>query len=161
MAYTRCCKIALVGSACHQRWEWDGVLFEILHPTLDYVGKKNDRSCVLKVQAGIQSVLMTGDIETKSENDLIQRVPQALASTMLMVPHDGSKTSSSEAFIAAVHPHYAIITVGYENHYREASIPVFDSIHHGALSFTLNGESPLKIQSYRLEHKNFWNPDIG
>jgi len=154
-----------------QRWQWDGVLFEILHPTMDYTGKKNDRSCVLKVQAGTQSVLMTGDIEVKSEKDLIQRVPQALASTVLIVPHHGSKTSSSKAFIAAVHPHYAIITVGYANRYghpkpailqryREASIPVFDSLHHGAISFTLNSESPLKIQSYRLDHKNFWNPDV-
>ncbi|MBP9729264.1 MAG: DNA internalization-related competence protein ComEC/Rec2 [Gammaproteobacteria bacterium] len=154
-----------------QRWEWDGVLFEILHPTIDYQGKKNDRSCVLKVQAGTQSVLMTGDIEAKSETDLIQRVPQALASTVLIVPHHGSKTSSSEAFIAAVHPQYAIITVGYANHYghpkpailqryREASIPVFDSMHHGAVSFTLNSESALKIQAYRLKYKNFWNPEI-
>ncbi len=154
-----------------QRWQWDGVVFEILHPTMDYVGKKNDRSCVLKVQAGTQSVLMTGDIETKSEKDLIQRVPQALASTVLIVPHHGSKTSSSEAFIAAVHPHYAIITVGYANsyghpkpailqRYQEASIPVFDSIHHGAVSFTLNSEAPLKIQSYRLKYKNFWNTAI-
>lgn len=152
-------------------WEWDGVTFEFLHPLSDTVGKKNDRSCVLRVQAGLQSVLMTGDIEAKIERQLVEHLGKKLASTVLIVPHHGSKSSSTPAFIEAVRPKYAIITAGYANHYghpkteivsryEERGIVVWDSIRHGAIRFKLNSQALLTLNSHRCSTQKYWNTSI-
>ena len=93
----------------------------MLHPTWDsyqYDGfKDNDRGCVLKITTAFGSVLLPADIERLSEQDLLERMPDALAANVLVVPHHGSRTSSTEAFIRAVHPATAIFTVGYRNRF--------------------------------------------
>ena len=86
-------------------WEWDGVRFEMLHPQpADYdkpARKTNDMSCVLKVERRQGRVLLTGDIETISEQALSKRHGEGLRAEVLLAPHHGSRTSSSP-FIAAV-----------------------------------------------------------
>ncbi len=150
------------------RWGWDGVLFEILHPST-YLDKKNDFACVLKVTAGEQSVLLTADIEAKSEALLLQKNPLALASTILVVPHHGSKTSSTLPFIQAVNPQYAIIPCGYLNtyghpkeeivqRYRQQGIVLLNTVEDGAVFFMLGKAGKLeRPRSYRLENKHYWN----
>lgn len=148
-----------------QQWAWDGVLFEILHPTSVFTKKRNDHSCVLKVTAGTQSVLLTADIETKSEHSLMEQVPQKLPSTIILVPHHGSRTSSSLEFIRAVNPEIAIIPVGYLNQYghpkpdivaryKEENIRILDTVNQGAISFTLNGGGG--VHAYRGEYQRYW-----
>lgn len=151
-----------------QRWEWDGVRFSMLHPS-GFLTKKNDHACVLKVEAGGHSVLLTGDIETHSENLLLKNAMNQLPSTVMLVPHHGSKTSSTLPFIQAVNPRYAIIPVGYRNtyghpkaevvqRYQQAGIALFNSVKHGAVEFTLGSPGELAAPSaYRLEHKRYWN----
>ena len=51
------------------------------------------------------------------ERRLLQQHPEKLPATLLVVPHHGSKTSSTQAFVTAVHPHYAVFTVGYRNRF--------------------------------------------
>lgn len=97
-----------------QTWEWDGVHFEILHPSGDEK-KRNDRSCVLKVTANNQSILLPGDITSSVEKKLIQTVKEKLKSDILIVPHHGSMTSSSSEFIQAVAPRYSVFAVGFNN----------------------------------------------
>lgn len=109
---------------CHagQSWEWDGVRFDMLHPQpADYLERRkdNDLSCVLRVTAGSRRVLLTGDIEAAAESALLRRLPgPELASEILVVPHHGSRSSSSARFIAAVAPAAAIFPVGYRNAFR-------------------------------------------
>jgi competence protein ComEC len=112
-----------------QSWDWDGVRFEVLHPTLSdhTLGlKPNALSCVLRVQAtgqvqgpgpGLGSVLLTGDIEAPQEAALLARSGPALQSQVLIVPHHGSRTSSTAAFIDAVSPRVAVAQAGYRSRF--------------------------------------------
>ena len=153
-----------------RQWQWDGVWFKVLHPGYETISsKRNDRSCVLMVQAGKQKVLLTGDIESKSEKHLVATYGKELQADLLLVPHHGSKTSSSVEFIQQVQPKYALIPVGYKNQYGhpaqqitqrylELQIPSLRTDLDGALSFVLGGPelmSGLQPKRYRRLRK-FW-----
>jgi competence protein ComEC len=84
----------------------------MLHPSADFGGRGNESSCVLKVEAGTSSMLVTGDIERHGEAAVLT---QAIAADVVVVPHHGSATSSSPAFVAAVGARYAIVSAGYAN----------------------------------------------
>jgi len=104
-----------------QHWQWDGVGFEVLHPGSDDHGretKSNALSCVLRARdsAG-RSVLLTGDIEAPQEAALVARLGSQLHSTLLLVPHHGSKTSSTDAFLDAVRPQVAMVQAGYRSRF--------------------------------------------
>ena len=127
-----------------QGWHWDGVRFEVLWPPRDSVFDGNDGSCVLRVSSPHGSVLLTGDIEKPAERALLQ-LPGNLHSTVLQVPHQGSRTSSTEAFIDAVSPAMALVSTGYLNQYRhphtevrqrylERRIAWYNTAHTGALT---------------------------
>jgi competence protein ComEC len=103
-----------------QRWVWDGVAFEVMHPLAqDYERnrKPNALSCVLRVQGGDASLLLTGDIEVEQEAALVSMYGDALRSELLLVPHHGSRTSSSAALLDAVTPRIALIQAGYRNRF--------------------------------------------
>ena len=95
-----------------QHWEWDGVQFDILHPdAADYSSAhtSNAMSCVLRIQSASaqpQVALLVGDIERVQEERLLASLAPIRAD-LLLVPHHGSKTSSSEAFLDAVRPRHA------------------------------------------------------
>ncbi len=102
-------------------WAWDGVRFEFLHPTPDEHergGRPNALSCVLRVQdAAGRRLLLAGDIEAAQEAALLRRDPAALRAELLLVPHHGSKSSSTPAFVAAVAPRVALVQAGYLSRY--------------------------------------------
>jgi competence protein ComEC len=104
-----------------QRWSWDGVDFELMHPVdASYANPKlkaNDLSCVVRVASMHGSALLTGDIEARSEVDLVRRAGVTLHADVLVVPHHGSRTSSTPSFIGAVNPELAIFTPGYRNRF--------------------------------------------
>jgi len=103
-----------------QAWSWDGVRFEVLHPfDTDYRGftKPNAVSCVLRIDSGRAVALLVGDIERLQEAALVTRTPELLRADVLLVPHHGSKTSSSPAFLDAVKPRIAIVQAGYRNRF--------------------------------------------
>ena len=156
-----------------QSWTWDGVRFEFLHPqSADARPKKiNDLSCVLKVSAGAHSMLLTGDIEKPAEAELLQRSPQSLRADVLLVPHHGSRTSSSAEFIAAVRPQAAVVPVGYRNRfghpkteilerYRDSGTPVWRTDQEGAVTVFLLKER-LAIKSQRRESRRYWHDALG
>jgi competence protein ComEC len=76
--------------------------------------KDNDRSCVIRVDAACGSVLLSADVERSSE---LQLLTQPLKADILLVPHHGSKTSSSRPFIEAVAPSVALVSAGYRNRF--------------------------------------------
>lgn len=126
-----------------QRWTWDGVRFEVLHPrAADYAGpprKPNAISCVLRVvDAAGRAALLTGDIEAAQEVLLAQDLtPDALRADMLLVPHHGSKTSSTDALLGAVRPRVAIVQAGYRNRFGHPALPVLARYQaHGIAVFT-------------------------
>jgi len=136
-----------------QSWDWDGVHFEILYPRAqDYTAspppKPNALSCVLRVAGRGQSALLVGDIERAQEAALITRMSTAdgvrgLKSTLLLVPHHGSKTSSSGPFVAAVQPSVAVVQAGYRNRYGHPVMEVMD--RYRALDADASAELAVKM----------------
>ena len=98
-----------------------GVVFDTLHPFENLEGQDfskagNDTGIVLRAAYGQKSFLFTGDISSKVEQEMIEEnIP--VAADVLKVPHHGSKYSSSETFLAAVHPSLAAISVSADNSY--------------------------------------------
>ncbi len=97
-----------------ESWSWDGVVFEVLYPDHGGGSDGNDGSCVLSVTAGSTRVLLPGDIEAGGEAALVAS-GRSLASGIVVVPHHGSATSSTAAFVAAVAPRYALVAAGHDN----------------------------------------------
>ena len=104
-----------------QHWTWDDVRFTVLQPTAAHYAmpqlKPNDLSCVVRIESDHGSVLLTGDLEARGEQELVRRDAAALKADVLLVPHHGSRTSSTPAFIAAVAPDIAVYTPGYRNRF--------------------------------------------
>ncbi|KHD09835.1 hypothetical protein PN36_03300 [Candidatus Thiomargarita nelsonii] len=152
-----------------QYWRWDGVDFQILHPPANYVTKKrNDRSCVLKVTSAGGTLLLTGDIEKTSEYYLVGHHRSDLAADILVVPHHGSQTSSTESFIDAVNPSIALFSTGYLNRfghpkkeivqrYRRRNISVWDTVSAGAISFRLSAAGISVPSLAREEMRRYWH----
>ena len=110
-----------------QAWQWDGVHFEVLHPLASdhaLALKSNALSCVLRVHSAAGSVLLTGDIEAAQEAALVQRAAPALKSDVLLVPHHGSRTSSTAAFLDAAAPQVAVVQAGYRSRYGHPAADV-------------------------------------
>jgi competence protein ComEC len=159
--------------AAGQGWDWDGVRFDLLHPTAGSYAidklKSNDRSCVLKISTARGTVLLTGDIEARSEQELLARVPGELRADVLVVPHHGSRTSSTDEFIAAVQPRWAVFTVGYRNRlghpkedvverYRLSGAQMLRTDTAGAVLVRLDDEG-VGVQSYRELRRRYWYSD--
>ena len=134
---------ALRASArCHagQQWDWDGVHFEILHPAAEDYGqrlKPNALSCVLRIANGRSSALLAGDIEQPQEAALLGR-GAPLAADVLLVPHHGSRTSSSAAFLDAVRPWAALVQAGYRNRFGHPAAPVQQRYEERAIVLALS-----------------------
>ena len=152
------------------QWDWDGVHFEILSPALTdnqaIYNNDNNSSCVLKVGNIWHSVLLTGDIEKKVEQRLVQLMPDKLAAQVLIVPHHGSNTSSSDTFLDAVLPEIAVFSTGYQNRfgfpkqniisrYEARRVIMLNTARDGALSFNF-ADQDMVINRYRQTHKRFW-----
>jgi competence protein ComEC len=149
--------------AAGTRWEWDGVRFAFLHPPPGWENaRRNNQSCVLRVEAAGAALLLTGDIERLAEAEL---AGQPLKADVLLVPHHGSRTSSSEEFIAAVAPRWAVVPVGYRNRfghparevqarYEAAGVRLLRTDRDGAVSVILRKE--LQVGTERARHPRYW-----
>jgi competence protein ComEC len=107
-------RVPLSALKAGERFEIDGVGIDVLWPPPAQgrpVISGNDDSIVLRLVYGSISILLAGDIERNAEESLVASGAN-LQADVLKVPHHGSRTSSTEAFIDAVNPTYAVISVG-------------------------------------------------
>ncbi len=154
-----------------QHWQWDGVSFDVLHPqAADYAvqNRSNAMSCVLRISNGRQTALLVADIEAAQEARLVaSQAP--IQADVLLVPHHGSKTSSSDAFLDAVHPRIALGQSGYRNRfnhpapevaqrYVERNIPLTTSPQCGAA--TWRSDQPLAVTCQRQLHQRYWHHSL-
>ncbi len=150
-----------------QAWEWDGVRFEMLHPPLDGSLAGNNRSCVLRVTGAHGRALLTGDIAERAERRLLREHAAQLPAELLVVPHHGSKTSSTGAFLDRVRPKVALLPVGYRNRYRhphpkvveryrERGIALVDSPAAGAIEARF-GAAGFELRRHRDGHRRYWH----
>jgi competence protein ComEC len=147
-------------------WEWDGVRFEILHPAQGGAPRRrNDESCVLRVSAGGSAMLLTGDIERSAEAELLRSA--ALRADVLLVPHHGSRSSSSAEFVAAVQPRFALAAAGYRNRfghphgevlgrYAAAGIEVLRTDRDGAIEVRL-APGRVALETERARRARYWH----
>ncbi|TCP13584.1 competence protein ComEC [Crenobacter luteus] len=116
---TRALPLAAAHCADGLAWDWDGVRFAFLTPGAPPDAGDNAKSCVLRVAARDgAALLVAGDLPAEREAALVEKHGGALDSTVLVVPHHGSRTSGSAALLTAVAPRWAWIGVGYRNRYR-------------------------------------------
>lgn len=162
--------------ATGQRWQWDGVDFEMLHPAMaayDTPARSNTMSCVLRISAALKassgaagpvSALLVGDIEVRQEQSLLRA--GSIQSDLLLMPHHGSKTSSSGSFLDAVQPRLALAQAGYRNRfnhpapevlerYRERGIAVLQSAYCGAA--TWRSAQPAQWTCQRDVDLRYWH----
>ncbi|MEP6657942.1 MAG: hypothetical protein ABJC33_11950, partial [Betaproteobacteria bacterium] len=128
--------------------------------------KTNDLSCVVRIESAHGSALLTGDIEARSETTLLMN-GAALRSEVMVVPHHGSRTSSTAAFITAVTPRIAIFTPGYRNRfghpraevverYRAAGALLPRTDLQGAITVVFDGDGPPRFAAQRDSQRRYW-----
>jgi len=155
-----------------QRWEWDGVVFEMLHPTPDLIGPDgagllptNAMSCVLRVSNARQSAWLSGDLDAERETRLALAQPH-LRADLLLAPHHGSQSSSSPVLLNTLRPRWVLIQSGYRNRfhhpapavlqrYRERSMRWVNTPECGAA--TWQSTMPNKVHCQRSEDRRYWH----
>ncbi|MEZ0210158.1 MAG: DNA internalization-related competence protein ComEC/Rec2 [Methylophilus sp.] len=152
-----------------QQWQWDNISFRMLSPAKNENSdvKDNDKSCVLQIKSSHGSLLLTGDIEKEAERWLLESSPDQLATTVMTMPHHGSKTSSNIGFVKATRPAIAIATVGYLNrfgHPKPEVISRYEAIgtislrsdNDGAILIDfLSGQAP-EVKRWRQIEPHYW-----
>jgi competence protein ComEC len=162
---------------CHagQRWVWDEVEFDVLHPHADHLQNStltpNGRSCTLRIRYRERTVLLTGDIEAPQERALLDRAGQSgedLKADVLLAPHHGSGTSSTNEFLQAVHPSVALFQVGYRNRYRHPKQEIVQRYRDlGILPLRTDQSGAIRVEvspdirwtSYRCQRQRYWSSE--
>jgi competence protein ComEC len=140
------------------------VRFDFLHPANAPAAKRNDLSCVLRIAAGEHAMLLTGDIERGAEAAMLGGA-RALASDVLLVPHHGSRSSSTPEFVAAVAPRWAVVAVGYRSRfghpnaevlarYRALDTQILRTDLQGAITVRMGAS--LEMQAERQLRGRYW-----
>lgn len=163
-------------STCQQGdvFTWQGLTFEYLWPLNDVSfnavsgnrKQKNDDSCVVLITDNWgNNLLLTGDISKKVERQLMAQYPQ-LHIDILQVPHHGSKTSSSRAFIKQLSPQYAVASAGYLNRwnmpvpdvsqrYLDENIKLINSAKVGQVIMNID-KREINSRNYVEDLRPFW-----
>ena len=163
LAEARARGVRVVQEIQGRKFDWDGVRGDVLWPAdVSEVDKAaNDNSLVMRITDGSEGFLLPGDIEKKVENELVdEHAP--LAANFLKVPHHGSKTSSTDAFVGAVAPRVAVVSVGEGNQfghpvdsvverYARAGVRFLRTDRDGAVTAVTDGKG-LVVRSFVEEH---------
>ncbi|MCK4618426.1 MAG: DNA internalization-related competence protein ComEC/Rec2 [Desulfobacterales bacterium] len=148
----------------------NGAQLKLLYPAGDYMDNNrkwsnlNNNSLVIKVEFGSKSFLFPGDIMTKAEKELVAIAGDDLTSTVLIAPHHGSKTSSSESFVDSVNPEIVIFSSGWRNRYRfphpsvlkkykERECRILRTDSQGAVTISTDGQSLEVLPMIAVSHE--------
>ena len=136
------------------------VVVSVLWPGATGEKSTNNDSIVLQIQYGERAILLTGDIEQPAERSLLAS-QQLLHADVIKVPHHGSKTSSTDAFVAATKPQLAIISVGRTSQFGHPHKEVVDRwLSSGATVLTTGNSGTITITTdgHDLNLKTFQPP---
>jgi competence protein ComEC len=154
-----------------QRWTWDGVTFDMLHPSPALYGPDgqglrptNAMSCVLRVTGVRDSAWLSGDLDAEGETRLALTQP-TLRATLMLAPHHGSASSSSPVLLNTLRPSHVIVQSGYRNRfghpaavvqerYRSRGIKWVESPHCGAALW--RSTEPNAVHCLRTESPRYW-----
>jgi competence protein ComEC len=134
-------------------FDYGGARFEVLAPAVDYrpaAAPRNNDSLVLRLTYRRRSLMLSGDMEKQIESRILA-ANAVERSDVLKVAHHGSKTSTSEPFLEAAHPAFAIISAGFENLYghphadviqrlRQANTEILRTDQMGAITIRTDGQ---------------------
>ncbi|MCF6355902.1 MAG: DNA internalization-related competence protein ComEC/Rec2 [Candidatus Polarisedimenticolaceae bacterium] len=152
-----------------EEWEWDAVTFRFLYPAEGSQSRGNNASCVLLVENAAGRILLTADIEREAESWLLAHASKQLAAEIVQVPHHGSRSSSTQGFVTAVAPDYALVPAGYRNRYRfpqpkvvrrwqAAGATVFNTANRGAIRYRLHPVTGIMApEFFRADAKRYWH----
>lgn len=127
---------------------------ELLAPNSEKYSNTNNYSIVFRLVFGENRVLMTGDAETISENEMLAACsPAALRADILKVGHHGSDTSTGQTFLSRVHPDYAVISVGAGNKYGHPCAETLASLQKAEVEILRTDLSGTIV--FRGDGKNF------
>jgi competence protein ComEC len=153
-----------------QGW-WSGAIrFEFLHPDRETRADGNNASCVLRVSAGSHSLLLTGDIERQAERELLAS-RTALAADVVVVPHHGSRTSSTPAFVDAVGPTIAVVSAGHANRWglpvpqvvsrwQSGGATILNTADEGAVFLRICAAGGIAdVATERRRRRRFWHDE--
>jgi len=151
-----------------QHWQWDEVTFTVLHPDLTQLEKSdNNQSCVLRIDAPGGSVLLMGDAERPVEETLVA-ANRIAPVTIVEAGHHGSRSSSSEAFVAATQAKHVIFSAGYRNRWgfprpevverwQQHGAQLVATVDSGAVAYTLLPDGTMQTERYRTLHPHYWS----
>lgn len=156
---------------CFQGWQkqWQGLRIKVLSPSIQTKTVRNNDSCVVHISDSEYSVLLPGDIELSTESRLVDAMAEQLEATLLVAPHHGSNTSSSQAFLTAVSPQYSIFSEGYMNRwgfpkqqvvarYVKINSQLYSTSEQGQISvcFGCGSDGGVSVKPYRTAIFPFW-----
>tara|TARA_B100001146_G_scaffold43709_1_gene37337 strand:- start:78 stop:1946 length:1869 start_codon:yes stop_codon:yes gene_type:complete len=155
------------GCRSGETWFWNEIEFRILWPVGDARLTSNNRSCVVQVITGGGRILLTGDIEVKAEQALVRDYGTELESSVLVVPHHGSNTSSTLSFLSTVRAKIAVVSAGSHNRYGHPSPEVVDrykrlgirllnTAQHGEIIIK-SGNGKDTVRTWARYHRRFWH----
>ena len=144
-------------------WQWDGVLFDVLSPDEQQATGGNNGSCVILISAGKHRLLLPGDIEVERERGLLGQLAPV---DIVVAPHHGSRTSSSDSFVARLAPDHVVYSAGYKHHfghphdtvvqrYTQINAQQWNTANDGAVTFELLGDRWV-VHSERGGYRFFW-----
>lgn len=147
---------------CHtlEPWQWNGVQFGVISVRPFNPMTHNDLSCVLTVSVDEHRFIVTGDLSSQFENQLLQlKSAEEWKTQVVVAGHHGSRYSSSSQWLAALEPDYLLFSAGYLNRYgfphpdvvaraEQQDIKMLNTACEGAIQFKLEAQ-----QGWQLENR--------
>ena len=148
--------------------EW--IYFNVLMPNLvsaqQEITSRNNNSCVLLIRWRDQVILLAGDIERAAERELLRfyKLPRV---SVLVAPHHGSKTSSSQPFVDQLNPAHVVFSAGFQHHfghphpqviqrYKNSGASLWNTAERGGVTFIWDHNAQLQVETAREIASPFW-----
>jgi competence protein ComEC len=153
------------------------IIFPADRATLRHAARDNRSSCVLRISSAAGSVLLTGDLPSSADAQLVSEVGRVgagagLRSDVLVVPQQGSRNAASRQLLAAASPAYAVLQVGYRNRHRHPHPTVLQRLsatgadvlrtdHDGAVQIRLRAGKTAQVRRARRDAPPYWRIDAA